>query len=95
MAKKYIAKSYIGGYNVGDEIPESKALVWKQMYKVWPIEVVEVLDAIPVAKQEEIIAQAAVEVVEEVKQQELAKETPRVQSIGMVLKKKPVSVSKK
>lgn len=62
--KKYIAKSYIGGYNAGDEIPEGKALVWKQMYKVWPVEVVEVPEEVPKPRvvQEEVKKEETVEV---------------------------------
>lgn len=34
----YKAKINIGGYKVGDEVPEEKAIVWQDMYLVSPVE---------------------------------------------------------
>ena len=37
----YIAKVDIGGYKKGDEVPDEKAIIWKDMYKESPVEKVD------------------------------------------------------
>jgi len=44
---KYFAIQEIGGYRIGDEVPEDKALLWKKMYSKSPVETKVVPDLFP------------------------------------------------
>jgi hypothetical protein len=48
---KYIAKINIGDYEKGSEVPESVALVWINMYKESPIEVVKSVEKVVEVKK--------------------------------------------
>ena len=49
---KFIAKTEIGGYKPGEEVPEEKALIWKEMYAESPVE--EVSGKGEVSKEEKV-----------------------------------------
>jgi hypothetical protein len=44
---KYIAKTEIGGYTIGSEVPEEKAIHWNWQYKYPPCEKITLQDDIP------------------------------------------------
>jgi hypothetical protein len=69
---KYIAKEVIGDYKVGDEVPEEKALVWKEMYAESPVE-----EELPVKEvlKKEIKKEVKVEVIK--KKQILRRKTSK------------------